>query len=138
MWSIILYFFLSILINLLVIGEPFWQMITSSSAWIMIAVPLVILWIGIECIGEDSRPVKILGSGIVIFLVVGFLAFWFVGRIRAGICGCLGIEGPEEIFRYFDNLSVWQIIVIGVLETVIGGILLANHEMKSDDSEKKL
>ena len=137
MGFVILYFILSILINWLVIGEPFWQLITSSFVWIMIAVPLVLLWIGIECIGEDSHTVKVIGSGIVTFLIVGFFAFWFIGRIRAGICGYLGIEGPEEMFVFYQNLSVWQIIVIAVLEAIVGGILLVKSNLNSDASDKE-
>lgn len=115
-----LFLILSMALYWLVVGESFWLMITSPGIWVIIAVPLLLVCIGIKCVEVDSRPVKIIGGGLISFLVIGFLAFWFVGRIRTTVCWYLGIGNLGEIFDYFRDISILQIIVLGVAETILG------------------
>lgn len=128
-----LFLILSIALYWLVVGDSFLQMITSPGIWSIIAIPMLLVWIGIQCFEVDSRPVKIIGGGLISFLVIGFLAFWFVGRIRTTVCWYFGIGNLEEIFDYFRDISILQIIVLGVAETILGTLFFPKGNYDSDE-----
>ena len=137
MFRIWIYIILSVIVNGLVIGDPFWSMLMNKDAWIIIAVPLLLFGLGYKLCCEDDRIVKTLGTAMIVFLIVGFFAFWFVARIRNAMCLYLGLEDMAHIFRYYSDLSWLQIAAIGVCEMFLGGILLAGNSGsdKEDKSE---
>lgn len=129
-----LFLILSIAIYWLVVGDSFWQMITAPGIWIIVAIPLLLFWISMQCMSDDSHRVKLIGVGLIVFLVVGFFAFWFVGRIRSAVCWYLGIGNLEEIFGYLRDISIFQIIVLSIAETILGAIILPTGNNDSDES----
>lgn len=110
----------SILLTGLVIGGALWSTVQKLDFWILVTLPLFMIWIGWKLFTSDDKVLKGTGIFTMTFFILCWIGVFFSQRIRTCLCSILRIKDYiTPLYGSELNWSFWKILLLWILDWIL-------------------
>lgn len=104
----------------LILGGGFDLVLYKVDFWLLVSVPLVLIWIGWKLFLADDKILKGTGIFMMAFFTLCWIGIFFSQRIRTSVCSILKIKDYLSVLYENEiNWSFWKILLLWVLDWIL-------------------